>query len=353
MAHHEFSPSRLARMRNCPGSYALTKTYNIPEPPSEDAEEGHELHSAIELGKLPEDQEQAELVSRCVTVYKEILASIGQESKLYHEQLVQVLDTDGTVLTEGTADVVIEDTELEMVTVIDWKFGRNPVSPAGFNLQTMAYGYGAAQKRGWHKCRCIIFQPRLMSKPDQAVFDGFAFNMISVNIRTIISTAKKEFILQMGEHCTYCPARSICPEMDYQQAVAIPPTCKDISPAKLEEAFQLWKILEKRGSSIEYHFKKMVEAGQIPGWEIRKRSGGREFTDLNEVASKLYGHFNMQELLSFTEMSVSKVEDAFAAKLKEAGTSKTLKEGKEQFAALLGDLVKMKPEQSLLHKAGK
>lgn len=352
--HHEFSPSKLHRLAACPGSYRLCKTQGLQEKPQEYTDEGKDLHKHIEIHTTPEDAEAAELVTRCRTVYQEILASIGPNAKLYHERTLQLLDADGEVLSEGTADIVIEDEELELITVIDWKFGRQPVTPARDNIQVNAYGTMAAIKRGWSRFRSIIFQPRIMQKPDEYLASSFSLSIIEARIRTIIDRAKNdpEMILSLGDHCTYCPARALCPLQDYKQSL-VPATCKNLDPNRLLQAYELWKVLKHRGESIEYNFKRACEAGEIPGWTIVKQSGGREFTNVNDVASKLYGTFTMDELFKHVDMSVASVEDEFSRKLKEAGTVKTLSAGKDEFAKLMGDLIKMKPEKSLAKKVGK
>ena len=105
-------------------------------------------------------------------------------------------------MTEGTADVVIQH-EDDSITIIDWKFGYNPVNEVNKNIQLASYAVGAMQKFAASSCNCWVFQPRIYAKSSYTFQNADA---IIENIKLIIKRAKTEsYVLNASEDaCRYC-----------------------------------------------------------------------------------------------------------------------------------------------------
>ena len=128
--HARYGPSRLEKMAQCP-HYEPSEYQDTTA-----ADEGTLCHSAVESGDLGilDTDEQIEVVTRCISLEKDIIASLGDGCVVYREKRVTLTD-----LTFGTLDLLVLSKDLVRGKLADWKFGRQAVTAAENNLQIQAY----------------------------------------------------------------------------------------------------------------------------------------------------------------------------------------------------------------------
>lgn len=340
MDHHEFSPSRLEQYRLCPGSYWMQK--GIPESESEIAKEGQLLHNAVATGDLKGlDDEQTKAVQKC----QAFIDSVWSEgAELFTEKKVAVYDPETKeIITFGTADVVISNGAA--ISVIDWKFGYNPVKNVNENIQLAAYAAGAMQLFGLESCACFVFQPRIGNKSHH----GFTnLSAIIANIKSIIKRAKSDrLVLNATEDsCRYCLARLNCPafRLKFQRLAA----CKrDYDLSNIDTLVKLYDA--SRGVSaiireIESEVKKVIEdKGSCGPYRFEISEGSRQIKDLNSLYAMLKEFVTPNEFNNVCSVTLGKLEKLMSEKLvadaKAHGETLSKVAASERFYGMVGGLI--------------
>lgn len=247
-AHARISPSALARIIKCPGSVNFIEEMGFEDESGTAADEGTILHSFAE-DCLVKGLEPHDLVGeeREYNGYRYEMTEADADGIL--EGLDILDDIPGKMLVEtrvdlgrwlpgqfGTSDVAIiqklkSSTALPKtiwVTVFDWKFGFNAVSPVE-NPQLMAYALGIWDNHAqhmipeehWHlvKIKLIICQPRAPGGGGEWVLsldDLLTFGKMLKKLGKTVADPKAPRIA--GSWCDkgYCPgAKTLkCPEYD-------------------------------------------------------------------------------------------------------------------------------------------
>ena len=362
--HHLYSPSRLQRIHDCPGSVRM-ESMCPPVTTTPEASEGTLLHEAIKkLIRDPEcdaysgfDTEQCGAIENCLS----FLATLEQKDDLVNaEQPLYIEDEHGKLLTEGTADVVIVHTN-NTADLVDWKFGRTIVEEAPNNYQLAAYALGVFQNYGVDSVTCHIYQPRAYHQSHYT----FSYPQnIQKNLQNIISLAKApELILNAGDsQCRYCAAKSICPAFSarFRALEATPVETRDLTnPAVL---LDYWN----RAQVVERFLKELKEAvtnyckehGNLGEWYIQERAGRREITNTVELCTRLNSYITAAEWRQCNSVNLGKLTDLIVEKLKAAATANgeklTTKAAKDKVESLIGDLIQRgEPSAVLTRKVDK
>lgn len=340
MDHHEFSPSRLEQFRVCPGSYKMQ--LGIERPESEYAKEGTRLHEAVATRNVDGlDDEQTIAVQKCLDFLDSF---IHEGDEVYSEQKVEVKDTDGLVLTFGTADIIIRHAEGDYdkpITIIDWKFGWNPVKNVNENIQLATYAVGAMMKYGANSCDCWVFQPRINHKSHHCFMNAAA---IVANIQSIIKRATSERMVLNAteESCRYCAARLNCPafRLAFQRLTA----CKsdyDLSDIPtLVSLYDASKGVKSLIGEIENEVKKVIEEkGQCGRYVFQVTDGAREVKDLNALYATVKDYLTQREFNDVCKVTLGKLENAVAEKLIAEANSKGEKLGKGQAKSVCYNMI--------------
>lgn len=142
MKHHEFSPSRLNRLADCPWSYKNCLGWVSPD--TDDSRRGTVMHEAVHnddvLATLPDGD--AELIRQLRAEHVTRFLNLEH----YFELQVEVTRRDGTLLTSGYIDFLYLSPDREMAGMVDWKFGSQEVAPAEHNWQMKGYAAGVFQQ---------------------------------------------------------------------------------------------------------------------------------------------------------------------------------------------------------------
>lgn len=350
LKHHMFGPSSLERRMLCPGSFAIESQLENP-PSNKYAEEGAKLHRSIELADFDGlDENQMEMVTGCLNWLDK---RTDVKDVVYYEKTMSLIGPAFDELCFGTVDVVIVGKTLR---IVDWKFGFNPVEYAKDNIQLATLAAMAMQKYGYDSCEVSVVQPRIGRWNDSYTFTDLSALITSIS--GVIETAKAPGApcIPGEKQCKYCRGChwAACPSLS-RETEWLSETAEKTKPAELDdnELATLYHSAKTCASFLEklkYQIKKRCEANKsCGGLALKTTSGGRECEDITRMYGVLGDHFEHEEFLKFCSVSVSKLETAFAKSRKEAGAVKTQKAGKEEFAELVGHLVKGKaPKVSIV-----
>lgn len=336
--HHPFAPSSLDRLKACPGSWFMQQ--GMPREESEEADEGTMLHDRVATGNISGlTAEQEELVRYCLDRLDEIAWG---NSQIIHERELDIRGSNGEILTTGTADVVVihEDGTVE---IIDWKFGRTPVKEVNRNFQLAAYALGAMQAYGVSECYAHIIQPRIHAESE------YCFKKpanIQYNIEQIIERAKSDtIILEAGDQCKYCLAKSKCPAFARVfEAVDVPGEDALANPDTLLDLWNKSKVVEKFIAKIKAAVEDYVtEHGELGGWHWKEKPGNREIKDVVALMNRVGDIVTPDEFYSTCKVSVTAfiglLVDKAMAEQKAQGVKTTKAETKRLIETELSDLI--------------
>ena len=295
------SASGMQRLFLCPGSWNAERKCPIDEE-SEDAAMGTMLHACMEQGTPPEDPEDAEAVAWCREMEKALCEKhLGMKENWTDVQTVrEVRLFERDRLFSGKPDMVaVWDRK---ALVVDYKFGRIPVSPAECNLQLSALavlvmdGHEAYHTDEVFVC---ILQPYASRKePAVCRYTRESVEQARAFFRACIEQAQDEHApLKPSEKaCRYCRAQSSCPAV---KLALVQVTSGDLtaaweewSPEKRREAYDLAKLAKRWAASVESKVKADLKAEvEIPGLVLAPGKKAFTITDAAAAFQILNGLF--------------------------------------------------------------
>ena len=274
--HHEFSPSKLERLANCPWSWRNCKDWKSED--SKNSMHGTLLHRAVY---------DDEVFDKLSEKDREIVAAIRREHvepfsemEHYHELHVDVRDNAGNVLTEGTLDYLVISPDGKIANLKDWKFGGYEVTKAASNPQLRAYAAGVFQRfRKLEKIFVMVVQP-LYDMDDydsQAEFSRDDVFLLVDEIAKTVDKAKSATEADASpsaENCRYCNREHCAPfrrKMEANFAVM------EISPEKLSDQEKIMTVdYADRIITAEKEIKSIMELKTKPARKCILDHGGSE-----------------------------------------------------------------------------
>jgi len=271
--------STAKRVINCPGSVALVQQMP-PQPSSKYADEGTLLHNVIsELldsdTALPEDflgtkyNEQEltqDLIDEKLLPALAALDEIDPDDRMQYA--VETLVNFGDLLPGvfGSTDFLgrIDDKAI----VLDWKFGSGVAVSAEENDQLMFYAAAAmrTEKAQWvfdgaTEIELIIVQPpsikRWVTTPER--IKQFERELVAA-----VKTAQKpDAPLKTGDHCRWCAAKPICPQMNGAIERTTRLKIKELSVEQVNLMLSQADILEDWIKDLRALAFQMVEKGGV------------------------------------------------------------------------------------------
>ena len=264
------SASGMQRLALCPGSWLAE--LGLPEVVSVAAEMGTRLHKHLELGSLPEDEQEAEAVGWC----REMEAQLAQKYVGVDEVFCrEVRWWDAARSFSGQGDVVFAHAGCALV--LDYKFGRRAVSGAADNLQLAALALLAFENLpDVEVVFCGILQPYVCRDVPQVVryrreelaaLRGFFTGLLE---RVQLPGARRV----PGEvQCRYCKAVASCPAchglMAERSQVDVAAAWPEWAPERKSEAVRLAQLAKRWAEAVERRAKADLKAGLvIPGCSL-------------------------------------------------------------------------------------
>ncbi len=313
-AHSPIGASSMYRWAACPGSVRLSE--GIKSVASVYAAEGTVAHSlaavcaTLELPATHYLGQKRTSDGHEFVIDEEMCAAV----QVYLDAGTEGTAPDDVVLLEhkfdlssihpglfGTCDRVIWKPKQQILIVDDYKHGAGiPVEVKG-NPQLRYYGLGALitlkypAKEVWNR----IIQPRCHHVDGPVRVEKLAaLDMLDFQADLIAYAQKTEdpnASLHAGDHCRFCPAAPVCPEIrrtaETAAALAFGPDAPG-EPSALAEALLLAPIVEAWAKSVREHCYAQAEAGiSIPGFKLVEKRATRKWRDVPaaELALKAVG----------------------------------------------------------------
>ena len=322
--HAVLSASASKRWLNCPPSAKLNA--EIPDITTEYAKEGTDAHELAEykvnqlLGiKSDNPTENLDYYNQemedCTDSYAQY---ITEQMSQYSSPVVMVeqrLDFSRYVPRGfGTGDCIIVANDV--LTVIDFKYGKGVAVEAEHNPQMMLYALGALEMFSIlydiNEIQMVIFQPRIenISEFSMSVSDLLDWAENELKPKAELA-AKGEGEFCAGEHCRFCNVKATCRKRaEYNLAIA---KC-DFAPPDMLQDIEIAMILERADSLTawaadvkEYALSEALKGRKWNGYKVVEGRSNRKYTDEKMAAAvvKKAGKdpYSEPKILGITEMT--------------------------------------------------
>ena len=317
--------STAKRVIACPGSVALVAQMP-PQVENKYMTEGTALHSAIDYLVNDGDASPYSLLDKNfngVALSEDHCEKLKVALALLNEVDPAEEMNFATETRVGFGDLlpgVFGSTDLigrigNRAVVLDWKFGDGVIVDAEENAQLMFYAAAAmrTQESAWAfdgatEVECVIIQPpmvrRWVTTPER--IRQFERELVQAVKQSALPDAQ----LTVGDHCRFCPAKPICPNMtgavDRAIAVKIDNLDKNMISSYLKNA----DLLETWISSLRELALSMMESGaKLPDYKLVAKRAIRQWTDEDKAKVALFAlGLEESEVMETSIMSPAKVE---------------------------------------------
>lgn len=295
--HSKIGASSMHRWSKCPGSVRLCE--NIPSTTSSYAEEGtkaHEIAAEVLLrNQWPTniDREMKEAIS----VYTEAVkaAFVGQAGKMWVEHKFDLSSVHPGLY--GTADAIVFQEDQKLLKVFDYKHGAGVAVDVKDNVQLLYYGLGALLTTGVKakEVELVIVQPRC-PHPDGIIrtwrFPSIELLDFAADLAQFAkATEDSNAVLNPGEHCRFCPAAGICPELNKQAVIAAQEEFRSdlsYSPEKLSVALKALPMIEAWIKAVrEFSYQEALHGRIPPDFKLVQKRATRKWSDEKKLVSWL------------------------------------------------------------------
>jgi hypothetical protein len=295
--------STAKRVINCPGSVALVQKMP-PKPSSKYADEGTLLHDTIAkhlatlqplesfIGKKHEDQVLTQdLIDAKLAPALALLDEVDPKQEMMYE--VETRVGFGSLLPGvfGSTDFV--GRLGNRAVVLDWKFGDGVAVTAEENEQLMFYAAAAMRTtalqwafEGATEIECVIVQPPMIRRwtttPERiAQFERQL-------VKAVKQAQSADAILKAGDHCRWCAAKPVCPQMTGAVDRALQVQLKEIDAATLGQYLAKADVLEGWITDLRALAFQLIEKNiPVPGYKIVQKQARRQWVDETKAAQWL------------------------------------------------------------------
>jgi hypothetical protein len=327
--------STAKRVINCPGSVALVQQMP-PQPSNKYADEGTLLHNVISelldsdtavpedfLGTKYNEQELTQdLIDEKLLPALAALDDIDPDDRMQYA--VETLVGFGDLLPGvfGSTDLLgrIDDKAI----VLDWKFGSGVAVPAEENPQLMFYAAASMRtpKAQWafegaSEVELIIVQPPVIKRWTTTI------ERIKQFERELVAAVKEsqrpDARLATGDHCRWCAAKPICPQMNGAVDRALKQQLINLDVDTLGRALQNADLLEEWIKDLRALAFGMLEKNvAVPGYKLVNKQARRKWTDEQEARKALLSlGLNESVVVETSIMSPAQAEKALKKRFSE------------------------------------
>ncbi len=324
--------STAKRVINCPGSVKLVQQMP-PKPSSEHADRGTLLHDVIaellEFDKPPQQCIGAQYNDQVLT------------QELLDEKIIPALAALDVVDPDKAMEYMVEtrvgfgdylpgvfgSTDLlgrlgNRAIVLDWKFGDGVMVNAQDNDQLLFYAAAAMRTdackwvfEGADEIELIIVQPPEIRRwvTDKARVVSFEQELA----KAVRRAQQDDAPIKTGEHCRWCAAKPICPQMNGAIDRVIHQQIVNLNKDQLSEYLAKADMMEDWIKDLRALAFQVLESGaEVPGYKLVAKRGTRQWVE--EAAIEAW-------------VDANNIKDAYDVKIKSpAQMEKVLKKhGKE------------------------
>jgi len=287
--------STAKRVINCPASVKLVQQMP-PKPSSEHADRGTLLHNVIaellEFDKKPEQCIGAQYKDQVLT------------QELIDEKIIPALEALDAVDPDKTMEYMVEtrvgfgdylpgvfgSTDLlgrkdKRAVVLDWKFGDGVLVDVEENPQLLFYAAAAMRTpackwvfEGVEEIECIIVQPpairRWVTTP--ARVKQFEAELAAA----VRESSWPEPTMKTGEHCRWCAAKPICPQMTGEVERALRVQLANLPAEQIAMQLEQADRLEDYIKDLRALAFQMLENERpVPGYKLVAKQSRRQWAD--------------------------------------------------------------------------
>jgi len=358
--HAKYSPSRLERILNCPGSVqlieALIKNSYIPakQETSSYAAKGTELHDYVHkvsihgldiLSNLnPVDKG---LVLECIDYLDMLVKGLDRPPYKIESEVKVSLKSWGLPEVWGTADKIVWDAVGNNVDVIDWKFGSGILVNAEDNPQLLAYAAGAVPWPTQYKTVTVhVFQPAIDHVSTWTFTTEYLYAWVHSILALGIGRCRKENApcIPGLEQCRWCEGANHCDtRFTYVQQQAqeiflaqklLP---KEITPEAIAELIDSAPLVEKAIKELKLFAVNEIQRGRpIPGKKLVAGRSNRSWKDEKKTVAWLGENTEIEEIFKSKLVSPAQAEK-LAKFLKKSDDFKELFEKKDGKPTLVNE----------------
>jgi hypothetical protein len=283
------------RVINCPASVKLVQQMP-PQAESEHAARGTLLHNVIaellEFDKKPaqclgaqyKDQTLTpELLDEKIIPALALLDEVDPEKTM--EYMVETRVGFGDFLPGVFGSTDLLGRKGKRAIVLDWKFGDGVSVDAVENPQLLFYAAAAMRTpaaqwifEGVEEIECIIVQPpamrRWVTTPERV-------KQFEVELaRAVRESSWPNPTMQTGDHCRWCTAKPICPEMTGAAERALKVQLAALPAEQIAMQLQQADMLEDYVKNLRALAFQMLENGHpVPGYKLVAKRGTRQWVD--------------------------------------------------------------------------
>ena len=318
--------STAKRVINCPGSVALVAKMP-PKPSSKYADEGTLLHNVIAeivmsgqpsehyLGTKYEDQVLTqELIDDKLKPALAALDQIDPNQEMEIEAETSVNFGDLLPGVFGSTDLI--GRLGTRAVVLDWKFGDGVAVEVEENPQLMFYAAAAMRTpsaqwafEGVTEIEMVIVQPpavkRWVTTPERIA----AFELQLV--QAVKASEKPNAKLEVGDHCRWCAAKPVCPQMTGAVDRTLKMQIEAIDTQMLGSYLANADMLEQWITDLRALAFAMLESGTpVPGYKLVAKRATRSWTDETKAKAELLKSLPESEVVEMSVISPAKAEKA-------------------------------------------
>ena len=296
--------STAKRVINCPGSVAMVQKMP-PKPSSKYADEGTLLHDTIAehlatlkplesfLGKKYEDQVLTQdLIDDKLVPALALLDEIDPKQEMSYEVETRVGFGDLLPGVFGSTDFV--GRMGDKAVVLDWKFGDGVMVSAEENEQLMFYAAAAMRTtalqwafEGATEIECVIVQPPMIRRwtttPERIA--QFEHQLV----KAVKAAEQPDAGLKAGDHCRWCAAKPVCPQMTGEAERAALVQIKQLDAAMLGQYLAKADVLEDWITDLRALAFQMLEKNvPVPGYKLVQKQARRQWVDEAKASAALH-----------------------------------------------------------------
>jgi hypothetical protein len=314
--------STAKRVIACPGSVRLCAKAP-PKLSSSYADEGTLLHNVI--AAILESDKGAEAFIGTRYADQTLTQDLIDEKLRPALRALDEIDPNCELELEIEAEVSLDDLipgafgscdllgKLGDTTVIlDWKFGSGEAVEVEENEQLMFYAAAAMRTKGleWafegtKALELIIVQPPYV-KRWKTTFERIA-QFESALLLAVREAQGSNPRFHMGDHCRWCSAKSICPEINNtaDELIAV----INIDDARLGFWLERAAALEQCIADVRKLAHAVAEAGgKVPGYKLVAKRANRQWVDPDAIKQTLLEHLPESDVMEATLISPAQAE---------------------------------------------
>ena len=319
--------STAKRVMNCPGSVALVQKMP-PQPSNKYADEGTLLHNVI-AEIVMTDKHPEEFLH---TKYNDQVLTLDLiDSKLVPAlAALDVIDPNKEMEIEAETRVgfgdllpgVFGSTDLigrigSRAVILDWKFGDGVAVEVEENPQLMFYAAAAmrTEETKWafvdvEEIEMVIVQPPAVKRWVTTPARIAQFEKDLVKAVKLAQQPNAE--LKIGDHCRWCAAKPICPQMTGAVDRALKTSIDGLDAPTISAYLKNADMLEQWITDLRALALQMLDSGaRLPDYKLVAKRAIRQWTDEDKAKVALFAYgLTESEVMETSIISPAKAEKA-------------------------------------------